>query len=178
MCIVLLIMAILAGVALPAFSSAVTEHKIREDGHQLALMVRTAMIQSAEQHRPYVIDLTRNSMSLHPLGELAKETIDSDATLFKDSGGATNSDNAPAVSDNVTTDLEEEQILDDPNKLQQPDPSKPNAWVDLADGTQWVFQPGELCPATPVRIIRGESWLALTFTPLTGNIDKESTYFP
>ena len=51
---------------MPAIQSAFTEQAVRKDSHQLALMVKTAMIQSAEQHRNYVIDLTNNTMALHP----------------------------------------------------------------------------------------------------------------
>jgi prepilin-type N-terminal cleavage/methylation domain-containing protein len=177
MCIVLIIMAVMAGIAMPAFYSAVTEHKIRDDGHRLALMVRTAMIQSSEQHRPYVIDLTATSMALHPLGELAKDSTDSDAVLFKDSGGSGTNSDTP-VSDAVSEDVEDAQTLDSQNKLQQPDLNKVNGWMDVADGTQWVFQPGELCPATTVRIARGDAYLEMNFTALTGNIDSEKTYFP
>src|SRR5271170_4399884 len=68
MCIVLFIIALLCGVTLPSITSAFTEQKMRSDAHQFALMVKTAMIRSSEQHRAYVIDVTSTSMSLHPGG--------------------------------------------------------------------------------------------------------------
>ncbi len=176
MMIVLLIIAILASVTMPAFDSAVNEHRVREDGHQLALMVRTAMIQCAEQHRPYVIDLTKSSMALHPQGEAAKAAVDPDATLFQDSGG-TNSDQP--IEESAAQDVEEEQQMDEANKLQIPDPSKTNGWMDMtADGLEWVFKPGELCPATTIRVARGDAYLEMSFEALTGNIQNERSYFP
>jgi prepilin-type N-terminal cleavage/methylation domain-containing protein len=176
MCIVLLIIALLAAATMPAFESAINEHRVREDGHQLALMVRTAMIQSAEQHRPYVIALTANTMSLHPVGEENAPAQDSDAALFKDSGG-TNADHP--VEDVITENVDVEKQLEDTNKLEAPDPGKANAWIDLpADGTQWIFQPGELCPATPIRVASGDAYLEMNFEALTGNIESEKSYFP
>jgi len=80
MIIVLVIIAILGGLALPAIQTAFVEQAVRNDAHQLALMVKTAMIQSAEQHRVYIIDLTNKTMALHPAGEAAKVTDDSSST--------------------------------------------------------------------------------------------------
>jgi hypothetical protein len=67
--------------------------------------------------------------------------------------------------------------LDPRNKLQVPDPDKKNAWVAMPP-TSWVFQPGELCPASQVRFSRGDAWLIMSFNALTGNVENESTYFP
>jgi type II secretory pathway pseudopilin PulG len=167
MCVVLLIIALLFGVTMPAMESAFTEQHVRKDAHQLALMVKTAMIQSAEQHRAYVIDLTSTSMALHPLGEAAK---DPDAT--PDDSDADASAASPANADVEITDA-----FDAPNKLLTPDTMKAHAWVEMPP-TSWTFQPGELCPATRVRLGRGDAWLEMSFSALTGNVENETTYFP
>jgi type II secretory pathway pseudopilin PulG len=168
MIMVLVIIAILTGLSMPAMQSAFTEQAVRKDSHQLALMVKTAMIQSAEQHRTYVIDLSDSSMALHPQGE-APADPDTVNTATFDDDAATNS--AP-VDVEVTSDL------DPANKLVIPDPLKVDAWILMPDGTQWVFQPGELCPATQVRLTRGHAWLQMNFNALTGNVENESTYLP
>ena len=80
MCMVLFIIALLFGVTMPAMQSAFVEQAVRRDAHQLALMVKTAMIQSAEQHRAYVIDLTDTTMALHPVGEAAADPDDAAST--------------------------------------------------------------------------------------------------
>ncbi len=174
MCIVLLIIALLFGVTMPALRTAFTEQAVRKDGHQLALMVKTAMIQSTEQHRPYVIDLTGSSAALHPLGQIAKQDDDddtnSDANLFADSGSAT--DAGTTMTDVTATDT-----FDPLNKLLAPDTVKVDGWDDMPN-TTWEFQPGELCPATHVRISRGDAWLEMSFNALTGNVEDEKTYFP
>jgi type II secretory pathway pseudopilin PulG len=177
MIIVLVIIAILAAATMPAFSSAVNEHRVREDGHQLAMMVREAMLQSAEQHRTFFIDLTKHSMKLYAQGDQAQEDQQNDAALFKDSG----STNADQPLDEIVSQptVDQEQTLDSPNKLQVPDPDKEDVWMDMPDaGKEWVFQPGELCPADKIRIVRDDAYLELDFTALTGDVETEKYYFP
>ena len=166
---VMVIMAIMAGLAMPAVESVFTEQGIRKDSHQLALMVKTAMIQSAEQHRNYVIDLTSTTMALHPEGA---PPADADAPTTDDAPDADSSTNAAPVDVEVTT------TLDPPNQLLTPDPAKADSWIAMPDGTEWVFQPGELCPATRVRVKRGEAWLEMSFAALTGNVENEADYLP
>lgn len=169
MIVVLLIIAILAGVAMPAVQSAFTEQAVRKDGHQLALMVKTAMIQSSEQHRPYVIDLTSTSMALHPEGEAA--------AVPDDSSSNNNDDDDSIANNSANINVEVTSSIDPDNKLLIPDPVKTDAWIDMPP-TEWTFQPGELCPATQIRLKRGDAWLDLTFNPLTGNVDNEGSSFP
>ncbi len=166
MCIVLFIIALLFGVTMPAMQSAFTEQHVRHDSHQLALMVKTAMIQSAEQHRAYVIDLTPTAMALHPQGQAAR---DADASSADDA----TADPAPSAME----DVDVTSTFDAPNKLLVPDPVKANAWVDMPP-TSWIFQPGALCPATHVRLARGDAWVEMNFNALTGNVQNEGSSFP
>ena len=167
MIIVLVIIAILGGLALPAIQTAFVEQAVRNDAHQLALMVKTAMIQSAEQHRVYIIDLTNKTMALHPAGEAAKVTDDSSST----------DDDTAAANAPVMENVEVSAKLDPANKLLTPDSTKTDAWVDMPP-TSWIFQPGELCQATRVRLVRGNAWLEMSFNVLTGNVENETTSFP
>jgi Tfp pilus assembly protein FimT len=177
MIIVLVIMAILAALTLPAFSSAVNEHRVREDGHALAMMVRQAMLQSQEQHRTIFIDLTKHSMKIYAQGEEAKADADTDANLFRDSG-TTNADK-PLAETVTQTAVDQEQTLDSENKLQVPDPGKTDGWMDMPDsGQEWAFQPGALCPADKIRIMRGAAYLEMDFGALTGDVETEKYYFP
>ncbi|HUB65989.1 MAG TPA: prepilin-type N-terminal cleavage/methylation domain-containing protein [Candidatus Methylacidiphilales bacterium] len=151
MCMVLFIIAILFCLAMPAMQTAFTEQAVRGDGQQLALMVKAGMLQSADQHRPYVLDLTATTLNLHPLGGNVDDAAPDDVNTGHQLGAA---------------DL-----------LLVPDPKKPNGWVAMPP-TSWVFQPGELCPASQVRLARGNAWLELNFNALTGNVENESSYFP
>ena len=169
MCIVLFIIALLFGLAAPAMQSAFTEQAVRKDSHQLALMVKTAMIQSAEQHRAYVIELSSTEMALHPVGETAANP---------EAASSTDDDNDATSNNSAPVDVDVTSELDPLNKLLTPDLRKADAWMAMPDGTQWVFEPGELCPATQVRIQRGKSWVALNFGALTGNVENETFELP
>jgi prepilin-type N-terminal cleavage/methylation domain-containing protein len=168
MIMVLVIIAILAGLALPSFQSAITENAMRKDTHQLALMVKTAMLQSADQNRAYMIELSPTEIALHPVGEAAADP-DADA----DSNGSVD---APTTN-NAPVDVVVTSEIDPANHLQVPDPVKANAWMAMPP-TQWVFEPGELCPATRVRFSRGEGWIEMGFAPLTGNVLDEKFSLP
>jgi prepilin-type N-terminal cleavage/methylation domain-containing protein len=173
MLVVLCIIVILFGVSMPAIQSAFTEQTVRNDSHQLALMVKTAMIQSSEQHRPYEIDLSAKSMALHPVGQAA---ADPDDTSSDDD---TSDSNGTAPSAIKIPDVSVTSPLDPTNKLLMPDPNKANTWTPVVDGTQWIFQPGELCPATVIRVGHGDAaWLQLTFDALTGNVAEETYSLP
>jgi prepilin-type N-terminal cleavage/methylation domain-containing protein len=150
-CMVLFIFAILLCTAMPAMQSLFVEQAVRGDGHQLALMVKTAMLQSADQHRPYLLELTATTLNLHPADEDAKDATPEDVNVIHQLGES--------------------------DMLFVPDPKKPGGWVAMPP-TSWFFQPGELCPATQVRLARGKAWLELNFNPLTGNVENESSYFP
>jgi prepilin-type N-terminal cleavage/methylation domain-containing protein len=169
MCMVLVIIALLFAVTMPAMQSAFVEQAVRKDAHQLALMVKTGMIQSAEQHRAYVIELTSTTMSLHPVDETQKDDLDSTFAA------------APADDDTVpnsaTEDIDVASRLDPPNQLLVADTVKKDAWVAL-EPTSWVFQPGELCPACRVRLSRGDSYVEMSFNALTGDVENEATYLP
>jgi len=165
MCIVLVIMALLMGVTMPAMQSAFVERYARNDAHQLALLVKTAMLQSAEQHRAYLIELTPEMMTLHPVEESMPST------------GLVSSDSDDDASPKIPGAIDVTYRLDRSNKLFLPDPEKPKTWAAVSK-VEWLFQPGELCPAPRVRLSRGNAWLEMSFNALTGDVEDESTYFP
>jgi prepilin-type N-terminal cleavage/methylation domain-containing protein len=170
MVMVLLIIALLFGLSMPAMESAFTEQAVRKDAHQLAIMVKTAMIQSSEQHRTYVIDLSDSSMALHPQGQAP--------AVAPDAANTASFDDTAAASSSGPVDVDITSDLDDANKLQAPDPLKANAWISMPENTQWVFQPGELCQATHVRVARGDAWVEMSFNALTGDVENETYNLP
>jgi hypothetical protein len=165
MCTVLFIIMILLGVSMPAIQSAFVEQAVRIDSRQLALMVRTAMLQSSEQHRPYVIDLTATTIDLHPLDPSKKE-VDGNSTVDTDSDSKVSADG-----------VEISHQMDHPTHLEVRDIKKVDAWVAMPT-TSWVFQPGALCPSSQVRLARNDSWVELNFNALTGDVENEASYFP
>jgi len=161
LCIVLFIIAILIAAMMPSIQSAFVENAVRADARQLSLLVRTGMQQSSDQRRNYVLDLTTKNLDLHPAGE------------------NNTADDGPALDQRNSADSgkDEQAYQLGASKLLIPDPKKANAWIAIPD-TSWVFLPGELCPATRVRLSRGNSWLEMSFNALTGNVENETAYFP
>jgi len=163
MCVVLLIIALLIGVTAPAMHSAFIEQDIRNDSHQLALMIRTAMLKSDEQRRSFVIELDGSNVALH---------------AFVPPSVAVDSTAAAAPADEpALPDFDADFTLDASNKLLLPDPEKAGEWLPVKS-TSWVFQPGNLCRVPKVRLMRGKAWMELSFNALTGDVEDETTYFP
>jgi type II secretory pathway pseudopilin PulG len=162
LCLVLLIIAILAGTMMPAVHSAFIESAMRTDARQLSLLVKTAMLQSDTEHRNYIIDLTASSIDLHPVAVETKG----------DSSAAT-----PAEDDSASGEGATFYRLDPADRFSIPDPKRNSAWISLP-ATSWLFQPGALCAASRVRLVRGPAWLEMNFNALTGNVESESSYFP
>jgi prepilin-type N-terminal cleavage/methylation domain-containing protein len=135
LCIVLFIIALLAGTAMPAMESAFTEQALRGDAHQLSLMVKTAMIKSDEQERPYLIILDGKDLLMEPAPS-----------------------NDEAKADAPQEDVKMAQTLG--NKIEFPDAEKKNAW-DTLPSVRWLFQPHGLCPLPRVRLQRGKAYIEM-----------------
>jgi type II secretory pathway pseudopilin PulG len=161
-CIVLLIIAILLGVMMPSIQSAFVENAVREDSRQIALMVKTAMLQSTDEHRDYVIDLSTRQIDLRPSGP---------------SGAAAAPGAESPADDSPDDEADQSYTFNTANKLLIPDPEKAGAWISMP-ATSWLFRPGDLCPATKVRLARGTAYLEMNFNALTGNVEDETAYFP
>jgi prepilin-type N-terminal cleavage/methylation domain-containing protein len=166
LCIVLFIIALLAGAAMPAIESAFTEQALRGDSHQLSLMVRTAMIESSEQQRPYLISLDGADLVMEPApASVATENTTADATTTHHDA------DAQAVPEDVTMN----RTLG--NKIEFPDAQKKNAWESLLS-VRWLFQPDGLCPLPRIRLQRGRAYIEMSFNALTGNVEDEDSYVP
>jgi prepilin-type N-terminal cleavage/methylation domain-containing protein len=156
MCIVLFIIALLAATAVPALTSAFNERALRDDSHGFSLLVRTAMLRSSEEQRPYVLTLDGKNLLLAP------------AAARDDSGQEPVADDSDGGSSSTQTLA---------NTLKFPDATKKNAWNALPTAS-WTFQPDGLCPLPRVRFERGASYVELSFNALTGDVEDESNYLP
>lgn len=168
LCIVLILIAILVGSFVPSIVTALTEQAIRNDSHQLAIMVKTGMIQSAEQNRAYALDFTTSSIKLHP----ADNPEDSQKTIFPSLMDKPDAESPAPVAVEMSCELT------NPTKMVVPDPQKKNGWKPIPKTMTVLFRPGELCPLQTVRFTRGEAYIEQSFNGLTGNVDKEESYIP
>ena len=171
-CIVLLILGLLLGVLAPGIQSAFTEQTLRNDARELSLMVKTAMLRTAEEHRTYTLDLTDTSLTLTPLGEVSKDSDKTTATASSVPSSDASTDDAIAPESTTET-----WHLNAQNQLLLPNSKAGRDWLPI-HSAQWVFRPGELCPATAVCFVRGEARLQMSFNPLTGNVEDEKSFIP
>jgi prepilin-type N-terminal cleavage/methylation domain-containing protein len=170
LCIVLFIMALLAGTAMPAMQSAFTEQSLRGDAHQMSLMVKTAMITSSEQQRPYVMTLEGGKWVMEPV---SGTSVSDDSSV---TGKASGTEAAPHDAiDPQPEDVTLTQALG--NKLEFPDARKRTVWETLPS-VRWTFQPDGLCPLPRVRLQRGSAYLEMSFNALTGDVEDEASYLP
>ncbi len=154
MCIVLFLIALLAAAAMPALNSAFNERALRNDSHAFSMLVRTAMIRSSEDQRPYTLSLNGQELSLGP--------------------AAVTDEEAAATSDIPTPPTQTEELA---NVLKLPDATKAHAW-DAVPALTWTFEPNGLCPLGRLRFERGASYIELGFNALTGDVEDEADYLP
>jgi prepilin-type N-terminal cleavage/methylation domain-containing protein len=166
LCIVLFIIALLAGTAMPAMESAFTEQALRGDAHQLSLMVRNAMIKSSEQQRPYLISLDGRNLLMEPAPAIA-------------AAGNTATVTSPPTDDAKDDASPEDVTMTETlgNKIEFPDAQKKNTWETLSS-VRWMFQPNGLCPLPRVRLQRGNAYIEMGFNALTGDVEDEASYLP
>ncbi len=160
LCIVLFIMALLAGAAMPALRTAFIEQGLSGDAHHFSMMVKTAMITSSEQGRPYIISVDGRKVTLAP------------AAAFSSVSQATDDSDKP---DAALEDVSQMQTLG--NMLKLPDAEKKSAWNTLPS-VSWTFEPNALCPLPRVRLEQGGSSIEMSFNALTGDVEDESLDIP
>ena len=150
MCVVLFIIALMAGAAMPAMQSAFNERALRNDAHAFSLMAKEAMLRSGEEQRPYLINLQGRELVLEPASTEPRGDVA-----------------VPAATGTQTLD----------NALKLPDATTKNAWRSLPTVT-WTFEPNSLCPLPRVRFERGAGYIEMSFNALTGDVEDEGYYLP
>jgi prepilin-type N-terminal cleavage/methylation domain-containing protein len=179
-CIVLLILGLLVGVLAPGIQSAFAEQALRADASQLSLMVKTAMLRVAEEHRAYALDLTDTSLALEPLGVDTPAPGSNPSERSALAISIPNPGSRPEAAGDAAAgddDIRQTWKLTDKNQLLLPDPQAAGKWLPLRSA-QWIFRPGELCPATTVCFTRGPASLSMNFNALTGNVEDEKSFIP
>jgi prepilin-type N-terminal cleavage/methylation domain-containing protein len=166
LCIVLFILALLAAAAMPSMESAFKEQALRNDAHQLSMMVKTAVIQSEDQERPYQLTLDGKELVLMPVRDAVSQEK-SDGGVGSAAGQDSADDQSDADVDNWTLGT----------GLKFPDATKKDTWESLPS-VRWVFQPRGLCPLPRVRLERGSAYLEMSFNALTGDVENQAAYIP
>jgi prepilin-type N-terminal cleavage/methylation domain-containing protein len=157
LCIVLFIMALLAGAATPTLRSAFAEQALRNDGSEVARLVKTGMLTSTEQQRSYVLTLEKGTLSLEAI---SNKDAGTDATP----PGDEEADSPAPTTSKLGHDL---QFHDE----------QTGRWASPTTVT-WQFDPNGLCPVPRLRVAMGDAYLEMSFNALTGDVEDESISIP
>jgi len=192
--VALTVVAILAGLAVPAIDSVQKERIAREPVNALALMAREVRLRAMKESRPYQIVFDREgfraSRFFQPYGgaeefdelQLELEQLEQQEAIIEASA-------ARGISTaNVEEDLRREEIEAGLrySAAYEVDPSircslriwnEPD-WISLTGGEfrRWIFQPSGMCEPMSVRMENEGSFFEVTFHPLTADIQSERAW--
>jgi type II secretory pathway pseudopilin PulG len=166
-CLVLFIAVLIMGLAVPVTTSLMSEQQLREPARQFELLVKTARRQAVQENRPYEILMSAGGFLLQPV--FGAET--------------------PGPQPAPETEPESEEGEDVPAPFEPLEYRLPSGvtylvqrwgWNKAAKPAEdrWIFQGTGLCEPMIIRFQREESWLEISFNPLTASVDDESYYFP
>lgn len=146
--LVLFILLLIAGVAIPATSGLITEEQLRQHSNELLLYARTARRLAVSENRPYEIRFAEKSFSLEPYltGENRNPDVVSDHELTS------------GVSYAVQRWNEKE--------------------LGKPEDQSWIFQPSGICEPIRVRFQNGRNWIEIAINPLTARAQEETYHFP
>ncbi|MDF1859625.1 MAG: type II secretion system protein [Verrucomicrobiales bacterium] len=192
--IAMTVLAILAGLAVPAVSSVQKERIAREPVTALYLLAREVRLRSMKERRPYQIvfdsDGFRATRFFHPYGgreEFEKLKIELEQLAQRDEmAEASRARGIDLSNEEVDPRMEEvEQGLRFFSEYAWPEQIACSLrfwdemqWVDLSGGEfrRWIFQPSGMCEPLRVRVEADGSFFEIEFHPLTADIKSERSW--
>lgn len=145
--LVLFILLLIAGIAMPMMSSLIAEERLRATTHELQLYARTARRLAMTENQPYAIKLAEKGFVLEPYGadKAQKEDIL----------------HARKLPSNAAYTVQR---------------WGKKAFRKAADET-WIFQPDGLCEPVRFHFQEGKNWIEFGFNPLTAAAQDETYFF-
>ena len=147
MSLVLFILLLIAGIAIPMTSGLIAEEQLRQHANELLLYARTARRLAISENRPYEIRFLEKAFLLQPY--LVIEDSQRDVI----SSHTVSSDTRYAVQ-----------------RWGEKEFGKP-------EDESWIFQPSGICEPLRVHFQSGKNWIEFAFNPLTGRAQEETYYF-
>lgn len=145
--IVLFILMMLVGIAIPMISSLIAEERLREHARALLLYARTARRLAVSENRPYEILFSEHGFLLQP--HLAAGTGNGDVVSSHDLG------------------------KEDTYSLERWGDEEFTKPVDQT----WIFQPEGICEPIRVHFQDRKNWIEIGFNPLTARAQEETYSF-
>jgi prepilin-type N-terminal cleavage/methylation domain-containing protein len=192
--IAMTVVAILAGLAVPAVSSVQKERIAREPVTALYLLAREVRLRSMKERRPYQIVFDsegfRATRFFHPYGgreEFEELKIELEQLAQRDEmAEASRARGVDMSNEEVDPRMEEvEEGLRYFSEHAWPEQVACSLrfwdemqWVDLSGGEfrRWIFQPSGMCEPLRVRVEADGSFFEIEFHPLTADIKSERSW--
>jgi hypothetical protein len=145
--LVLFILLLMAGIAIPMTSGLFSEERLRGHLRELQKYARTARRLAVSENRPYEILFMKNSFLIEPC--LAADDQNGDTV----------------VEHHVPKDVDYTLKRWGAKAFEKP-----------GDQT-WIFQPGGICEPIRIRFESGKGWVECSFHPLTAAAEDETYSF-
>ncbi|MGB8354688.1 MAG: prepilin-type N-terminal cleavage/methylation domain-containing protein [Chthoniobacteraceae bacterium] len=147
MSLVLFILLLIAGVAIPLTSGLIAEERLRQHARELLLYARTARRLAVTENRPYEIHFAEKAFLLEPYltSENRQGDVVSNHTLASDTSYSV-------------------------QRWGEKEFGKP-------DDESWIFQPSGICEPIRVHFQNDKNWIEFGFNPLTGRAQEETYHF-
>ncbi|MGB8354956.1 MAG: hypothetical protein WCD79_13760 [Chthoniobacteraceae bacterium] len=146
--LVLFILLLIAGIAIPVTSSLLAEERLRQHANALLLFARTARRLAVSEDRPYEILFTGKSFLLEPYLPVKVPHAD--------------------VVDSHTMASGMSYAV---QRFGDKEFGKP-------EDESWIFQPTGLCEPIRIHFQNGKDWIEFTINPLTARAGEETYHFP
>lgn len=159
--IVLAILVILIGVAVPYMGGFFKEEAIRASARELEIYAKTARLRSMQEQVPWRIRFYHDRFELGPVRDRA-------ANGLGEPGGevAVETDTGPFRTYTLPSGLVCEVL-----------PWRGRGWQEVKEENAWIFQPTGVCEPLHVRFRKDNSWMQIGFHPLTAEVNEEEYEF-
>ncbi len=192
--IAMTILAILAGMAVPAVTGIQKERVAREPINQLLLMAREARTRAMAEQRPYQVafDSTgfRAARFFNPYGgseefdqlQLELQELERRDEMIEASqarGISLNEQERNVKLETLAEGMRFQEAYEiDPNLQYRIRMWGDTDWQDMSAGIfrRWVFQPSGMCEPLWIQIENDTSFFEVEFHPLTGDIKRERSW--
>jgi Tfp pilus assembly protein FimT len=190
-CLVLFIIVLIAGAAIPLTSGIMEKQRFRDCAQEIQNLARTAKHLALVQQRTYVIHINRDRLVLEPKLLAGLPTATDSSTSSTDEPPPTASTAASLANSTSSDSSDADTQSAQPSYLQsvQMEYAIPEGvvltirgWLDKEwsnpEDRDWVFPPTGLCEPLGIRIEKGAAYIENIFDPVTAAVKEENYYFP
>ncbi|MEO0413667.1 MAG: hypothetical protein AAF226_01795 [Verrucomicrobiota bacterium] len=184
---VLTVLAILVGAAIPSIDGVLKEREAREPIDQLAMMARDVRNRALAEDRPYQIVFTGEGFQatrfFNPYGGLEefdqlKVQLD-ELARRREMIEASEQRSGVEVVEGAVEDIYYQSYEIDPSLDYSLLSMKETDWVPLTSGGnfhRWIFQSSGMCDPLKIRMQSDNAFFEVEFHPLTAEIKDENSW--